>query len=163
MMGEIYIRHRMLAKTIGLLMVAGWLSMSPITAAAQSCEVTLEGNDAIRFSLKHISVDAACKDLTVHLKHVGKLPKLAMGHNWVLTRKADMDGVMKEAMAAGSAKDYLDPSDPRIIAYAPAIGAGQVTSVTWPVSKLKQGDEYVFFCSYGGHHVLMQGVLDLKR
>lgn len=163
MMGQTKMRHSMLAKTVGLLLVAGWSSMSPITATAQSCDVTLEGNDAIQFSLKQISVDADCKDFTVHLKHVGKLPKLAMGHNWVLTRKADMDGVMKEAMLAGAAKDYLDPNDPRIIAYAPAIGAGQQTSVTFPVSKLKQGDEYVFFCSYGGHHVMMQGVLNLKR
>ena len=135
----------------------------PSIAAAQSCEATIEGNDAIRFSLSQIAVPAQCPQFTVHLRHVGKLPKLAMGHNWVLTRKDDMPGVMKEAMAAGAARDYLDPADTRILAHTPAIGGGQQTSVTFPTNRLKPDEEYVFFCSYGAHHVLMQGLLQVVR
>lgn len=132
-------------------------------AIAQSCETTIEGDDAIRFSLSQIAVPASCQQFTVHLKHIGKLPKMAMGHNWVLTRKQDMDGVIKDALAAGAARDYLDPADARIIAHAPAIGGGQQTSVTFATAKLNPKEEYVFFCSYGAHHVLMQGVLQVTR
>lgn len=133
------------------------------SALAQSCEVTIEGNDAIRFSHNQIAVPAQCQQFTVHLKHVGKLPKTAMGHNWVLTRKQDMAGVIKDALAAGSARDYLNPSDPRIIAHTAAIGGGQQTSVSFSTDRLKPEEEYVFFCSYGAHHVLMQGMLQVVR
>lgn len=152
------------AKTVvrRILLAAAFFAM-PGIAIAQPCEATIEGNDAIRFSLSQIAVPAQCQQFTVHLKHVGKLPKLAMGHNWVLTRKEDMPGVMKEAMAVGASRDYLDPADPRIIAYTPAIGGGQQTSVTFPTSRLKSDEEYVFFCSYGAHHVLMQGLLQVVR
>ena len=132
-------------------------------AMAQTCEATIEGNDAIRFNLSQINIPERCQQFTVHLKHVGKLPKMAMGHNWVLTRKQDLPGVIKDAMAAGAAKDYLDPTDPRILAYTAAIGGGQQTSVTFPTDRLKPGEEYVFFCSYGAHHVLMQGLLQVVR
>ena len=159
MMGEIYIRHRMLAKTIGLLMVSGWLSVSPITAAAQSCEVTLEGNDAIRFSLKHISVDAACKDFTVHLKHVGKLPKLAMGHNWVLTETRHHRDMGLAGGRMKLADDYLPRNDARVIAHTPVIGGGQSTEVVFPTSRLRKGGAYTFFCSFPGHWNMMKGTL----
>lgn len=135
----------------------------PGQAMAQTCEITLEGNDAIRFNLNQIAVPAKCPQFTVHLTHVGKLPKMAMGHNWVLTRKEDMAGVIKQAMAVGAAGDYVDPTDPRIIAHTPAIGGGQQTSVTFPTRLLKPDEEYVFFCSYGAHHVLMQGLLQVVR
>ncbi len=132
-------------------------------AFAQTCETTIEGNDAIRFNLSQIAVPASCQQFTVHLNHVGKLPKMAMGHNWVLTRKQDMAGVIKEAMAAGAARDYLNPDDPRIIANTSAIGGGQQTSVTFSTDRLHPNEEYVFFCSYGAHHVLMQGVLQVLK
>ena len=154
---------RKMLRTVGVLAFVAAACALHRPAIALSCEITIEGNDAIRFSLNQIAMPAPCAQFTVHLKHVGKLPKSAMGHNWVLTRKQDMAGVIKEAMAAGAARDYLDPSDHRIIAHTPAIGGGQQTSVTFPTDRLKPDEEYVFFCSYGAHHVLMQGMLQVVR
>ena len=150
-------------KTLGAISLLAAACALHLPANAQSCESTIEGNDAIRFNLNQIAVPATCQQFTIHLKHTGKLPKAAMGHNWVLTRKQDMSGVMKEAMAVGAAKDYLDSADDRIIAHTSAIGGGQQTSVTFATDKLNPNEEYVFFCSYGAHHVLMQGMLQVLR
>src|SRR5690606_34631390 len=94
----------------------------PGLAAAQECATAITGNDAMQFDLKEIVVDKACKEFTVTLKHVGKLPASAMGHNWVLTREQDMQGAATDGMAAGLDKDYLKPNDERVIAATELIG-----------------------------------------
>ena len=47
-----------------------------------NAEATIESNDAMQHNLKEMVVDKSCKQFTVHLKHVGKMAKVAMGHNW---------------------------------------------------------------------------------
>ncbi len=48
------------------------------------CKVEISGNDAMQFDKKELSVAADCAQVEVTLKHSGKLPAQAMGHNWVL-------------------------------------------------------------------------------
>jgi azurin len=57
------------------------LAMTAVAAPvlAADCAVEIEGNDAMQFNKPTISVPASCKQFTVKLKHVGKLPKTAMG------------------------------------------------------------------------------------
>ena len=68
-----------------LALLLGTLVAAPAMAAA-GCDVAIEANDAMQFNKPSIAVPASCKQFTVNLKHVGKLPKAAMGHNWVLTK-----------------------------------------------------------------------------
>lgn len=133
----------------------------PATSHAQQCEVTVSGNDALQFDVKDIVVDKSCKEFKVVLKHVGKLPASAMGHNWVLTREADMQAVATEGMAAGLGKDYVRSEDPRVLAYTKVIGGGEETSVTFDTAKLEAGQPYLFFCSFPGHSGIMKGTLKL--
>jgi azurin len=42
------------------------------------------------------------------------------------------------------------------------IGAGETTSVSFPVSKIKSGGPYVFFCSFPGHSALMHGTISVQ-
>lgn len=133
----------------------------PGLAAAQECATTITGNDAMQFDLKNITVDTSCKAFTVTLKHVGKLPVSAMGHNWVLTREQDMQAVANEGMAAGLDNDYVKPNDARVIAHTDMIGGGQESSVTLDVSRLAAGEKYTFFCSFPGHWAIMKGSLTL--
>ncbi len=132
-------------------------------AFAANCSVEVESNDAMQFNTKAISVPASCKDFTVKLKHVGKMPKSAMGHNWVLSKTADMQGVGTDGIAAGADKNYLKPGDTRVIAHTKLIGGGESDSVTFAVSKLKAGEDYTFFCSFPGHSGLMKGALTLAK
>lgn len=138
------------ALAVAALMFAG-------QASAATCEVNVEANDAMQFNTKEITVDKSCKQFTVHLKHVGKAPKASMGHNWVLTKKADMTPVSKDAAAAGAAGDYIKKGDTRVIAHTKMLGGGESDSVTVDMSKLKAGEEYEFFCSFPGHAALMKG------
>lgn len=133
----------------------------PGLAAAQECATTITGNDAMQFDVKEMTVDKSCKEFTVTLKHVGKLPVTAMGHNWVLTREQDMQAVATEGIAAGLDNDYVKPNDARVIAHTDMIGGGQEATVKVDVAKLKAGEKYSFFCSFPGHWSIMKGSLTL--
>jgi len=146
---------------IAKLAFAALLSAAALPAMAAQCEATIEGNDAMQFDVKEMTVDKSCEEFTVHLKHVGKLPVAAMGHNWVLTTTADMQAAATDGMAAGAANGYLKPNDERIIAHTDMIGGGEESSVTFDVSKLNEGEEYTYFCSFPGHWAVMKGTLKL--
>lgn len=132
------------------------------SSAFAACSIDVESNDAMQFNLKMMEVDKSCKDFTVNLKHVGKLAKNVMGHNWVLTTTADMQGAATDGQKAGLDADYVKADDARVIAHTKMIGGGESTSVTFPVSKLAAGTEYTWFCSFPGHWGIMKGTLTLK-
>lgn len=132
-------------------------------ALAAACDVEIEANDAMQFNKSSISVPASCKQFTVKLKHVGKLPKAAMGHNWVLSKAADMQGVAADGMAAGVDKAYVKSGDARVIAHTKVIGGGEADAVAFDVAKLKAGEAYAWFCSFPGHSSLMKGTLALAK
>lgn len=131
------------------------------SSAFAACSVDIEGNDAMQFNVKSIEVAKTCKEFTVNLKHPGTLAKNVMGHNWVLTTTADMQGAATDGMSAGLDKDYVKEGDTRVIAHTKVIGAGESTSVTFDVSKLAADGDYSFFCSFPGHWSLMKGTLKL--
>ena len=49
-------------------------------------EITISGNDTMQFDVKNFEVTAG-NDVKITFKNVGKLPKIAMGHNLVLLKK----------------------------------------------------------------------------
>lgn len=143
------------------LVVASVLALASAPLLAAECSVDVEATDQMTFNTKEIKVSKSCKSFTVNLKHVGKLPKNVMGHNWVLTKTADAQPVATEGMAAGVDKDYVKADDARIIAHTKLIGGGESTSVSFDVSKLAAGESYEFFCSFPGHVAMMKGNLAL--
>ncbi|MDR2990852.1 MAG: azurin [Burkholderiaceae bacterium] len=143
-------------------LTAAGLLLSGAAMAADQCSTEIEANDQMQYNKASITVPASCKNFTVTLKHVGKMAKAAMGHDWVLTHAADEQTVVNEGMAAGASKDYLNASDPKIIAHTKMIGGGESTSVTFPVSKLKAGEQYAYFCTFPGHAGMMKGTLSVK-
>ena len=139
------------------------LGLAASPAFAADCSATVEANDAMQFNQKSIEVPKTCKQFTVTLKHTGKLPKTAMGHNWVLAATADEAGINADGAKAGAASDYLKPGDARVIAHTKLIGGGESATATVPVAKLKAGETYAFFCSFPGHAALMKGTLSLGK
>ena len=144
-----------------LLAVGVFAAASGAAMAAPNCTVEIEGNDAMQFNLKNIDVSKACKDFTVKLKHSGKLPKAAMGHNWVLTKTADVQAVAADGIPAGVANQYVKTGDTRVIAHTKILGGGESATIEIPVDKLKAGTAYSFFCSFPGHAGIMKGALKL--
>jgi azurin len=148
----------MLSKNLCAATVLALVS-APVLAA--ECSIDIAGNDQMQFDKKEITVSKSCKQFTVNLKHPGTLAKNVMGHNWVLTKQADMQGAVNDGMAAGLDNNYVKKDDARVIAHTKVIGGGETDSVTFDVSKLAAGQDYAYFCSFPGHFALMKGVLKL--
>ena len=143
------------------LALAAVLSVAATPVLAAECVVEIDSNDAMQFNTKEISVSKSCKDFTINLKHVGKLPAAAMGHNVVITKTADMQAVATEGVAAGLANNYVKEGDERVVAHTKIIGGGESTTVTFPVEKLAADGDYSFFCSFPGHFAIMKGAVKL--
>ncbi|MFL9584362.1 azurin [Stenotrophomonas sp. AB1(2024)] len=138
-------------------MLAG-LALAP-AAQARVCAVNLDSTDQMSFSTREIKVAADCSQVTLTLRHTGKLAATAMGHNWVLTKTADYPPVAMAGMRMTLADSYLPKKDPRVLAHTAVIGGGQRTSVTFSTAALRKGGDYTFFCSFPGHFAMMKGKL----
>ena len=138
------------------------LSLTGSLVMAQNCGTTIESDDALRYAPNRIEIPLTCKTFTVTLKHTGRLPILAMGHNWVMAKLGDLDGVARTGMLAGAASAYVDPKDTRVLAHTGIIGGGETTSVTFDTTKLVSGERYGFVCTFAGHSPVMRGEIFLK-
>lgn len=128
-------------------------------AAGRNCAVAIAADDQMKFDKGELKIDADCTEVTLTLIHTGKMPATAMGHNWVLTRAADMEAVATAGMQAGPDASFVPAGDTRVIAHTKVIGGGESTSVTFPTAALQKGGDYTFFCSFPGHWGVMQGKL----
>jgi azurin len=126
-------------------------------AADKVCKLEIAGTDQMQFDKKELAVAADCTSVELTLKHAGKLPAQAMGHNWVLAKTADVAGVANDGMGAGLPKNYIKDGDARVIAHTKVVGGGQSDTITFPTSKLKKGESYTYFCSFPGHSSVMKG------
>lgn len=140
----------------------GALASGAALAADKTCEVKIEGNDAMQFSTKELSVAKDCTEVKLTLKHAGKLPKTAMGHNWVLSSDKDMQAIVAAGAQAGVANEYLPKDDKRIVAATKLVGGGEEASTTFKTADLKAGEAYKFFCTFPGHSGIMTGVFAVK-
>jgi len=139
------------------LLVGACLLAPHARAASDPCKLEISGNDLMQYDKQELSAPASCKEITVTLHHTGKLPKEAMGHDWVLVNGPDVAAVANAGMAAGAAKDYVPDNDKRVLAHTKVVGGGETTSVTFATSSLKAGGNYQYLCTFPGHSALMHG------
>ena len=144
----------------GIMLVAPVLLASNAHAAA-TCNVSVEVTEAMAYTVKNIDVPKTCKDFTVNLKANGTMAKAVMGHNIVISKETDKEGVITDGGTAGAAANYMKAKDARIVAGSKVIGGGELTSVKFKVKKLNAKEKYVFFCSFPGHGAIMKGVVNL--
>lgn len=124
---------------------------------AQDCELTIAGNDQMRYDKESLTVSSDCAEVTLTLTHDGKMAIEQMGHNWVLAKSGDVQAIAQGGISAGLANNYLEPDDERVIAATDMIGGGETTSVTFSLDGLQAGGDYKFFCSFPGHVAVMRG------
>jgi azurin len=130
-----------------------------VAAGAKVCKLEIAGNDLMQYDKKELRVAGDCAQVELTLKHTGKLPAAAMGHNWVLVRDADAMGVANDGLAAGIKNNHVKPGDKRVIASTPVVGGGQSATIRFPTTLLKKGEGYTFECTFPGHNALMKGKL----
>ena len=133
---------------------------SAALAADAPREIVITANDAMQFSLKEITA-APGEKLSVKLSHVGKLPKTAMGHNWVLLAAGSDAEVQKLAMECmKNAPDYLPKDRSVVLAGTKILGGGESDTVTFTAPD-KPG-AYPYLCTFPGHFSMMKGKLIVK-
>ncbi len=128
-------------------------SMSEMENSSDKIEIVIESNDQMRFNLSEITVKQG-QTIVLTLKHVGKLPKAAMGHNWVLLQP-DTD-LATFAMKAMKARDneYVPVEAPEVVVNTILLGGGEETTIEF---EAPAPGTYSFICSFPGHYALMQG------
>lgn len=135
--------------------------VSPLAFAADA-KVELTGNDQMQYSSKAFEVTAG-DTVTLSFKHIGKLPKVAMGHNVVILKTGT--AVPAFATKAMSAKDtdYI-PADAEskaaIVAHTKLIGGDESDTITFTAPA--EAGAYPFLCTFPGHFAVMQGVMTVK-
>lgn len=131
-------------------------------AVVANCETTIAGNDQMQYDVGSIAVPASCSKFKINLKHAGTMPVAAMGHNVVIAKESDMQGIDADGVSAGVAGNYVKAGDARVIAHSKLVGGGESTSVSFDTSKIKSGGPFAFFCSFPGHAAMMKGSISVQ-
>ena len=128
---------------------------------ANDCNVQIIGSDMMKYDLQEINISSKCVSFEINLKHGGKLPVSAMGHNIVITEEANFMMVAQLIkMENGIENGYLPASD-KILFRSDMIGGGESTTLTVDPSKLDSTKNFVYFCSFPGHWAIMKGKINL--
>lgn len=136
--------------------------------AQEEKKIEITGNDQMQYSTKAFEVTAGEK-VSLTFKHIGKLPKVGMGHNVVILLPVDAakpdTAVMAFAMKAMSATktDHIPEDEAmkkRIVAHTKLIGGGESDTITFTAPA--EPGAYPYICTYPGHFTLMQGVMTVK-
>lgn len=137
------------------------LLITPCLLFADSKKITITGNDTMQFDLKSFEVKAGEK-VELTFKNVGKIPKIAMGHNLVVLKKGiSAVAFGQKAMGAGAnaANALPDSVKGDTIAATKLLGPDETETISFtaPVT----GD-YEYVCTFPGHFALMRGVMKVK-
>lgn len=123
-----------------------------------SVNLALAGNDLMQFDKNELTVKEG-QEVTLTLRHTGKIDKKVMGHNFVLLKQGtSVPEFSSKAAAAGESEDWIAAKD-QIIAYTQMIGGGQTTTVTFTAPA---AGTYDYICSFPGHSGLMKGKFIVK-
>ena len=131
---------------------------APANAVA-SFEFT--ANDSMKFNLARIEANAG-QTVKVSMTNMGTMPKVAMGHNWVLLKKGSDVKVFADAAVTAAATDYVPAAlADQVIAHTKLLGPKQSEEITFQAPA--EPGEYPFLCSFPAHFLNgMKGVLVVK-
>lgn len=129
---------------------------APVTPATEENVLVIEGNDQMQFSTNELKAVAG-KLIKLTLKHVGKIPKEAMGHNLVILQEGTDQAAFALKANDAKATDYIPESEKAsVIAHTKLIGGGEEDTIEFTIDKK---GTYPFICSFPGHVAMMKGVL----
>lgn len=133
-----------------------------LPAFGEEKKIELTGNDQMQYNTKTLEATAG-DTVVLTLKHIGKLPKAAMGHNFVLLKVGTKLPEFAMSAAKAAATDYV-PADEEgkkpVIAHTKMVGGGESDTVTFTAPA--EPGAYPYICTFPGHFALMQGVLTVK-
>ena len=120
-----------------------------------SNDITIESNDAMQYSTNELRAKAG--EITLTLKHTGKMEKVAMGHNLVILKMGTDVNAFGAKAAEAKDHDYIPTSEEgSIVAHTKLLGGGESDTITFNIT---EPGTYDFICSFPGHLALMKGKL----
>jgi len=124
-------------------------------------KVEILANDQMKFDVTAIEAQPGQK-ITVTLKNAGTMPKMSMGHNFVLLAK-DVDLMaFVEASQTQMANEFIAPElKSNVIAHTKLLGPGESETISFAAPRAPGAYNYI--CSFPGHYAIgMKGVLTVK-
>ena len=129
--------------------------------SAESKKITITGNDTMQFDLKSFEVNEGEK-IELTFKNIGKVPKIAMGHNLVILKKGiSAIAFGQKALTAGANATNALPDSVKTDTIAATELLGPDESDTIKFTAPKPGD-YEYVCTFPGHFAMMRGVMTVK-
>lgn len=123
---------------------------------SNTVNIGLTGNDLMQYDKSEIKVKAG-QEITLTLRHIGKLDLKVMGHNFVLLKPGvSIPEFSLKAAEAGEALDWIPENSDDVIVHTKMIGGGQSTSITFTAP---EAGTYDYICSFPGHSGIMKGKL----
>ena len=124
--------------------------------------VTISGNDMMKFDKTGFEVKAGTK-VKVVFKNVGKIPKIAMGHNVVILKKGlTAIAFGQKALAAGANAVNALPDSVKgdVLAHTKLLGPDETAPIS--IDAPKEAGDYEYVCTFHGHFALMRGKMSVK-
>ena len=137
------------------------LILPSLSIFADSAQITISGNDTMQFDLKSFEVKAGQK-VELTFKNIGKIPKIAMGHNLVVLKKGiSAVAFGQKAMGAGANATNALPESVKgdTIASTKLLGPDENETITFT---LPETGDYEYVCTFPGHFALMRGIMKVK-
>ena len=128
---------------------------------ADATKVTITGNDTMQFDLKTFEAKAGEK-VELTFKNIGKIPKIAMGHNLVVLKKGISAITFgQKAMGAGANATNALPDSVKgdTIAATKLLGPAESETITFTAP---DAGDYEYVCTFPGHFAMMRGVMKVK-
>tara|TARA_R110002049_G_scaffold9962_1_gene49629 strand:- start:7388 stop:7906 length:519 start_codon:yes stop_codon:yes gene_type:complete len=129
---------------------------APVEKAAEASDeanIVISGDDMMKYDKSEIKVKAGQK-VKLTLRHVGKLNKQVMGHNFVLLKQGVDIAAFAGKAAVSAATDYIPEGTDDVIVHTKLVGGGETTVIEFDAPA---AGTYDFICSFPGHYAMMKG------
>jgi azurin len=150
----------MIARSLTVLAVLSLVAFAalstPATRAQDKAEVAvieMTGNDQMQYNITEFKVKAG-QTVKLTMTNIGKLPKVAMGHN-VVVLKAGVN-MIEFAVAANQAPPEYIPEARKddMIAHTKLLGPDESETIEFTAPA---AGSYDYLCTFPGHFAIMKG------
>jgi azurin len=131
------------------------------TKAGAGRVIEITAADDMKYNVATITAKPG-EQVTVRLKNVGKMPKIAMGHNFVLVKPTTKLTEFANAAMTAQATGYIPPDmKGEVLASTAITGPDETVEVTFKVPA--KAGSYPYLCTFPGHFAAgMKGMLEVK-
>tara|TARA_Y100000746_G_scaffold228596_1_gene236878 strand:- start:827 stop:1318 length:492 start_codon:yes stop_codon:yes gene_type:complete len=121
--------------------------------------VSIDGTDTMMYSKNSFEIKSGQK-LKLTFKNIGKLPKVAMGHNIVILKNSvDLVKFCSEAVKFPTNEYFPKGREKDVIGRTKLLGPGEEDTIYFIAP---EPGTYEYVCTFPGHFALMKGKMIVK-